>query len=290
MFQLTVFGMTMKPIHISTNSFPSEKEKMLKTEDKTQMSVSADFAKDDTHSYLSDVELRNAIVGSYCSVNNVLGSLSSRSSMYTPTQFIGASNKTMNSSHDMNGTTVSLVDSDSVLNRGQKNVTLLKEVMFLLRHRRFLLTVFTTLMVFPGCFLIGVYLPPHAERNGLEDSEIYQVTSIMWVLDLTGRVATSLFADSNWIANHKMIAISTLITGITSLFVPFYVDFSTILVYACIYGLFGGVYFALLVAVLTDFVGVAMLPTALGITFLVQGVISGVSMPILGEHTIVVDD
>lgn len=281
MFQLAVLGMLMKPLHLFQRQSSPEKEKMLRMEKREKENL-------DDHSYISDVELRTVIAMSYCSINHVVTPLSSQRSVYDRTQ-IGISSKSISSTaksfRDVGRTKVIVVHSGSDLNIENTNPTILNECMCLMRNKRFLTMSLASLLLTPGCFLIGVYIPPHAEKNGLRDSDLFLITSIMGGTDLFGRVSSSFLADSHWISNHNMIAISTIVTGISSMFVTFYVDLSSIVVYTCIFGIFGGIYFALFAPVLIEFVGMELFPTALGLSTLLHGISVSASMPILGEYT-----
>lgn len=154
----------------------------------------------------------------------------------------------------------------------------------ILNNYRLKSILFAAFCCFPGCVYTIVYLPAFAKDNDLSNDRTAILLTIIGVCDLVARFSLALIADSRRIRRCYILGLALGITGIATMFNPFYRTFGTFLVYAVIYGLFGNVYFSLLTILIREIVGIDKLPAALSLQILIHGISSIVFAPLLGTY------
>jgi hypothetical protein len=154
----------------------------------------------------------------------------------------------------------------------------------ILNNYRLKSILFAAFCSFPGCVYTMVYLPAFAKDNDLSINRTAILLTITGVCDLVARFSLALITDSKRIRRCHILGIALGITGMATMFNPFYRTFGTFLVYAVIYGLFGNVYSSLLTILIREIVGIERLPAALSLQILIHGISSIVFAPLLGTY------
>ena len=154
----------------------------------------------------------------------------------------------------------------------------------ILNNYRLKSILFAAFCSFPGCVYTIVYLPAFAKDNDLSIERTAILLTITGVCDLVARFSLAWIADSKRIRRCHILGTALGITGMATMFNPFYRTFGTFLVYAVIYGLFGNVYSSLLTILIREIVGIERLPAALSLHILIHGISSIVFAPLLGTY------
>lgn len=154
----------------------------------------------------------------------------------------------------------------------------------ILNNYRLKSILFAAFCSFPGCVYTIVYLPAFAKDNDISIERTAILLTITGVCDLVARFSLAWITDSKRIRRCHILGTALGITGMATMFNPFYRTFGTFLVYAVSYGLFGNVYFSLLTILIREIVGIERLPAALSLQILIHGISSIVFTPLLGMY------
>ena len=154
----------------------------------------------------------------------------------------------------------------------------------ILNNYRLKSILFAAFCSFPGCVYTIVYLPAFAKDNDLSIDTTTILLTLTGVCDLVARFSLAWITDSKRIRRCHILGTALGITGMATMFNPFYRTFGTFLVYAVIYGLFGNVYSSLLTILIREIVGIERLPAALSLQILIHGISSIVFAPLLGTY------
>ena len=152
-----------------------------------------------------------------------------------------------------------------------------------LRRLPFWLFMPSACLLCNSCSMMLVYLPPHAQEEGLTDSEITTFMSVIGGVDIISLLLWGLIADCGTIKRYQIVTIAAVIFGIISLLISFFETFSSFLVLSVICGLIGRVYFSMYPVLLVDFLGLEYLRSALGLLIMIQTIFSACAIPLLGE-------
>ncbi|KAL4220299.1 hypothetical protein ACF0H5_020707 [Mactra antiquata] len=133
-----------------------------------------------------------------------------------------------------------------------------------------------------GASMTFSYLPTHAIELGISADMAAMLISIPNILGIPSKFIFGFLSDKGWCHRSTLIAITCFILGMVAQCVHFMTSFGTLLIYALMGELLQGAYFTLHVVVIIDILGMENLKGALGFISLVQGITSGVCMPIAG--------
>ncbi|XP_061194426.1 monocarboxylate transporter 2-like [Saccostrea echinata] len=127
------------------------------------------------------------------------------------------------------------------------------------------------------------YIPPLARDCGLTDEKIALLVTICAACDLVNRIGLTFIADSKTLKRHQILAITMLLNGLSCMFVRFYDDFYTLIIYSVLHGLFGQTYFSLFPAIIVDFLGLDNLRHGLTTITVTLGISVSLSTVLIGE-------
>ena len=153
----------------------------------------------------------------------------------------------------------------------------------LLKKPLFVLFMFVAFFAVPGCALPVSYIPPFAKDFGIPDKDIALMVTISALCDLVSRTTLAFISDTKRIKRHVIVAICLLANGTACMFSSFYTSYSTLMIYAVAYGIFGGVYFTLYPVVIVDFVGVESLKYGLAMITVISGVSISIFSLLIGK-------
>lgn len=154
----------------------------------------------------------------------------------------------------------------------------------LLKNHSLQATLFASFLAFFGLAFIVAYIPAFANDNGITQDRLAILLTITGVCDLVSRVLLGILIDSNKVKRKNILSFSLCVTGIATLFNPFYTNFQTFAIYSVIYGLFGSLYFSLMTMLMREGVGPDQLPAALSLQIFIHGISSIVFAPLLGKY------
>ncbi|XP_061185187.1 monocarboxylate transporter 12-like [Saccostrea echinata] len=144
-------------------------------------------------------------------------------------------------------------------------------------------TVFSFL-VFIGYFNFVLFLPTDALERGITRYEKAALVSYSGAGDLLGRILVGVIGDLTIIKRYKILATCSILCGVNILLFEIAGQiYWWMSIHASLYGFFGGCYVAINVIVLIDLVGLELMPKALGVVLLIQGLGAAIGQPIEGK-------
>ena len=138
-------------------------------------------------------------------------------------------------------------------------------------------------LLFPCVNIMVSYLPAVASENGVTESQAALLLSIIGGLDLLCRLSCALIANSRVVRVSTMIAVSSVLLGVTSQFVRLMTSFEHFVALSVALGLLGGVANAMIPVLVVDFVGLENMGKALGFVMLTCGASAAGLYPMLGQ-------
>ncbi|XP_062599468.1 monocarboxylate transporter 2-like [Saccostrea cucullata] len=127
------------------------------------------------------------------------------------------------------------------------------------------------------------YIPPFARDCGLTDEKIALLVTICAACDLVNRIIVTFIAESKTFKRHQFVALTMLLNGLSCMFVRFYDDFFTLIIFSVLHGLFGQTYFSLFPAIIVDFLGSENLRHGLTTITVTLGISVSLSTVLIGE-------
>ncbi|XP_063427482.1 monocarboxylate transporter 12-like [Mytilus trossulus] len=142
-------------------------------------------------------------------------------------------------------------------------------------------TIFSFLVFF-GYFNFIILMPIDAASRGFASYEKAWLVSCAGIGDLIGRVVVGIVGDLRIIERYKIIGATCIFCGINILIFNFATVFWWCAIHTTLYGFFGGAYVALNSIVLIDMVGLEIMPKAIGVILLIQGLGAAIGQPVEG--------
>ncbi|XP_052057914.1 monocarboxylate transporter 12-B-like isoform X1 [Mytilus californianus] len=142
-------------------------------------------------------------------------------------------------------------------------------------------TIFSFLVFF-GYFNFIIFMPLDAASRGFESFQKAWLVSCAGIGDLIGRIVVGIVGDLRIIERYKIIGATCIFCGINILIFNFATVFWWCAIHTTLYGFFGGAYVALTSIVLIDMVGLEIMPKAIGVILLIQGLGAAIGQPVEG--------
>ena len=130
-----------------------------------------------------------------------------------------------------------------------------------------------------------VYLfPALALEKGLSKSEVSLLLSIIGGAELVVRIGWGYVGDLGYISRRHLVQMFFLASGSLCIGVVHLQGFPTILVFAVLYGVFGGSFICYAAVLLGDSVGNKNIPSAMGMMLAFGSISGAISTPIMGKY------
>ncbi|XP_071163942.1 monocarboxylate transporter 12-like [Mytilus edulis] len=142
-------------------------------------------------------------------------------------------------------------------------------------------TIFSFLVFF-GYFNFIIFMPLDADSRGFKNFHKAWLVSCAGIGDLIGRVVVGIVGDLRIIERYKIIGATCIFCGINIFIFNFATVFWWCAIHTTLYGFFGGAYIALTSIVLIDMVGIEIMPKAIGVILLIQGLGAAIGQPVEG--------
>jgi MFS family permease len=155
----------------------------------------------------------------------------------------------------------------------------------LFKNPLFYIFTLSAVLYAPTTALPISYIPPFARDCEVSDENIALLVTISAASDVLGRIGLTFIADSKTLKRHQILAMTMLMNGLSCLFVHFYTNFSTLIVFSVIYGIFGQVFFSLYPVIIVDFLGLENLRHGLTTVMLTMGSSVAIATVIIGKST-----
>ncbi|XP_045156982.2 monocarboxylate transporter 12-B-like [Mercenaria mercenaria] len=155
------------------------------------------------------------------------------------------------------------------------NLSPLKDVMFIMY---LISNVLASL-----CLLIPImFLYDRAIDQGINTESAKWLGSIVGIGNTVGRVLSGIFADKFKVNRLLLFETSLIICGIATTLCPLCFNFTSLILFACLFGLSYGVYIPLMSVVLVDLLGLEMLTNSFGILLFFKGTANLIGPPVAG--------
>ncbi|XP_045199403.2 monocarboxylate transporter 12-like [Mercenaria mercenaria] len=155
------------------------------------------------------------------------------------------------------------------------DLSLLKDLIFLM----FVISNFCTSIGFNMPF---IFLTDRAVDEGISEESAKWLVSAIGISNTVGRVLFGFLADRQGVNRLMLYNTALTICGVATALCPLAYTYSLLVVYACVFGLFIGVYVSLTSVVLVDLLGLEMLTNSFGLLLMFQGISTLVGPPIAG--------
>lgn len=148
-------------------------------------------------------------------------------------------------------------------------------------------TIFLMFVVSNFCTSIGfnmpfIFLTDRAVDEGISEGQAKWLVSIVGISNTVGRVLFGFMADRKGVNRLFLYNTALLICGVATALCPLCSTFPLLVVYACVFGLFIGVYVSLTSVVLVDLLGLELLTNSFGLLLMFQGISTLIGPPIAG--------
>lgn len=153
--------------------------------------------------------------------------------------------------------------------------SLFKDVIFLL----FTLSNFLTSIGFNVPY---VYIVSRARELGMSLDDASVLLSIIGIANTVGRIILGYLSDKPWVNRLLVYNMCLTICGIATALSAFCLDFTSLAIYASVFGFTIGAYVGLTSVILVDLLGLEKLTNAFGLLLLFQGIASFVGSPFAG--------
>ena len=129
----------------------------------------------------------------------------------------------------------------------------------------------SALLQCPGIMLSSVFIVPHAKEQGINPDRVALIVTIYSAVDLFSRIVIAVISDNRFVRRSTLVAIASLVLGLSAHLLRFYNTFTSLVVYAVVLGLVSGAYLSLFAVIIVDFMSIDRLQSVLGFTALFQG-------------------
>ncbi|XP_054654828.1 monocarboxylate transporter 12-B-like [Dunckerocampus dactyliophorus] len=135
-----------------------------------------------------------------------------------------------------------------------------------------------------ACSAPMVYLVPYAISKGVENKQAAFLVSIFGISVIVGNITFGWITDRKCLKKYRMLSFMLMLAveGISCLFVPILQSFTSLVLFAVVYGYVEGGYVALIPVVTSDVVGPDDLNSALGVVYFLHSIPYLISPPIGG--------
>lgn len=127
------------------------------------------------------------------------------------------------------------------------------------------------------------YMPAAGKENGLSDSEIPYLVTVIGVCDLVSKLGIGVFADLGYVKRIHISAACAIVCGTAMQFLSFYKGFGLMVLLQVLLGVTVGVTHALLAVIVVDILGVKYMGHIMAGYFLVNGFVMTVEHIIIGS-------
>lgn len=146
----------------------------------------------------------------------------------------------------------------------------------------FILFTISNFLTSIGFNIPYVFLVPRAKAMGLTTEEGSMLLSIVGIANTIGRIVLGYLSDKPWVNRLHIYNWSLTLCGIATMGCAFCNDFTSLAIYASVFGSTIGVYVGLTSVILVDLLGLEKLTNAFGLLLLFQGIASLVGPPLGG--------
>lgn len=127
-----------------------------------------------------------------------------------------------------------------------------------------------------------VYIVSRARELGMTTDDASVLLAIIGIANTVGRIILGYLSDKPWVNRLLVYNMCLTICGIATALSAFCLDFTTMAIYATVFGFTIGAYVGLTSVILVDLLGLEKLTNAFGLLLLFQGIASFVGSPFAG--------
>ena len=144
---------------------------------------------------------------------------------------------------------------------------------------------FVSFFVFFGYFNFIIFMPGDLVTQGIVDYEKALLLSVAGIGDLIGRITIGIVGNLNFIKRYKILGFCCVACGCQIVIFGFATTYWWKAIHVGLYGFLGGGYVAINAIVVIDFVGLKLMPKALGMVLFIQGLGAAIGQPVEGKCT-----
>ncbi|XP_053395178.1 monocarboxylate transporter 12-B-like isoform X1 [Mercenaria mercenaria] len=127
-----------------------------------------------------------------------------------------------------------------------------------------------------------VFLYGHAIDQGIDTESAKWLGSIIGIANTFGRILSGLIADKFKINRLLLFNTTLTICGIATTLCPLCFNFTSLVLFSCVFGLSFGIYVPLMSVVLVDLLGLELLNNSFGLLLMFKGIANLIGPPVAG--------
>ncbi|XP_060593694.1 monocarboxylate transporter 12-like [Ruditapes philippinarum] len=135
----------------------------------------------------------------------------------------------------------------------------------------------------PTSYLIPLFIAPLANDIGLSADQIGLLMSIVCGVGMFSRVTCALFADKKFMRLTTLLAVVSIMSGITAHCIRLFTSFPLLVFMAVVIGLSTDIYLSMYPVILVEFLTLPKLKTCIGFTILCHGLAVAVTFLVVGS-------
>ena len=144
---------------------------------------------------------------------------------------------------------------------------------------------FVSFFIFFGYFNFILFMPDDIVSQGIVDYDKALLVSVAGIGDLIGRISIGIMGNLNLVKRYKILAFCCVTCGCQIVIFSFTTTYWWKAIHVGFYGFLGGGYVAINAIVVIDFVGLKLMPKALGMVLFIQGLGAAIGQPVEGMDT-----
>lgn len=152
----------------------------------------------------------------------------------------------------------------------------------LLKSPTFVIYGLSCFLCMIGFFVPFIYIPDIAVKNGMSTSQTAWIISSIGIINTVARIGVGWISDKPWADCILINTVWLTITGVLTMFVPFYNVYAGLVAYAVLFGCGIAVFVSLRSIIVVELLGIDKLTNSFGLLILCQGLSTFIGSPIAG--------
>ncbi|XP_045207405.1 monocarboxylate transporter 13-like isoform X3 [Mercenaria mercenaria] len=152
----------------------------------------------------------------------------------------------------------------------------------LLKSPTFVLYGLSCFLCMIGFFVPFIYIPDIAIEHGMSTSQTAWIISSIGIINTVARIAVGWVSDKPWADCILINTFWLIVTGVLTMFVPFYKIYAGLVAYAVLFGCGIAVFVSLRSIIVVELLGIDKLTNSFGLLILCQGLSTFIGSPIAG--------
>ncbi|KAL4229058.1 hypothetical protein ACF0H5_012096 [Mactra antiquata] len=152
----------------------------------------------------------------------------------------------------------------------------------LMKSPTFVMYVASCFLCTIGFFVPFIYIPDIAMEHGMTSSQSAWIISSIGIINTVARIVVGWVSDKPWADSILINTAALILTGVITIFVPYYKIYPLYILYAVLFGFGIAVFVSLRSIIIVELLGIDKLTNSFGLLILCQGLSTFIGSPIAG--------